>query len=199
MAKLLLSLKNQAQVDGCPRPQGTPVTGALIFHRVAHNLHLTGSLASGLTSTPRSLHPSPTGPTAILGCARLSLVQPFAHAVPLGEETVPPVPHLVSIYCPSQLSLGTPSSKKPPLIHAPQGATSGLPLFQTTLSRIINNLSCSSTDQSVSPLDSETRGSRYVSCSTLILSIQHLMCLPCEMRESLRLEPESHNSQHPSA
>ena len=33
MAKLLLSLKKQAQVDGCPRLQSKPVTEALIFHR----------------------------------------------------------------------------------------------------------------------------------------------------------------------
>ena len=105
------------------RPQSTPVTGALIFHRgrsqsafdrvsgLRSDLHPQG------LSTPARLDQLPSWD--VLGCL---LFSPLHMLFPWARK----LSHLfltwsASIYYPSQLSLGTPSSKKPPLIYAPPG------------------------------------------------------------------------------
>lgn len=120
--------------------------------------------------SPASLHPRETGQITILGCSTLPFVQPFAHAVLCGWDTLPPLPHLVGIYCPSYLSLGIPSSKKPALIlHVGHLWAPTVPCYPHC---IINTLGGDLIYPSISPLDSEPMGVWNVSHSPLSLTVQ---------------------------
>lgn len=142
---------------------------------------LSGSLASCPTCSA-SLHPSQTGHTVTLGSPRHLSFSPQHRLFPLARTPFHTL-HIWSAYLRSVL----PSSAE---VHPPAGHLWAPTLPSRPTKSLAHWVGTRFTHQSPN--------SEPMSHSPLILRRQHQpACLLREMKVSMRLEPKSHNSQHP--